>query len=53
MSNTTNDLLSLQNNNNSEISQNQHLKKEEINKIISLFLLKRTFISFKKRTINL
>ena len=54
MSITTNDLLSLSKNNYSEKVLNKNLKEdEEINTLVSLFLLKRIFISFKKSTINL
>ena len=54
MSITTNNILSLSKNNYSEIDKNQNLKKEEeINAIISLFLFRRIFISFKRNTTNL
>ena len=53
MSITTNNILSLSKSSNSEINKNQNLKEEEINTIISLFLFRRIFISFKRKTTNL
>ena len=52
MSITTNDLLSTSNNKLSGIEQ-KYFQEKEINNIISLFIIKRNFIFFKKTTINL
>ena len=54
MSISINDLLTLPNNKNTEIEQKQFEEKEkEINNKVSLFTLRRLFISFKTTTINL
>ena len=52
MSITTNDLLSISKNRLSEIEQ-KYFQENEINNAISLFILHRNFIYFKKTTINL
>ena len=52
MSITTNDLLYTSNNKLSGIEQ-KYFQEKEINNIISLFIIKRNFIFFKKTTINL
>ena len=52
MSISINDLLTLPNNKNTEIEQKQ-FEEKEINNKVSLFTLRRLFISFKTTTINL